>query len=468
MGHDMGAMPNHSGAVPELLETSPWSGSFDAPLAVDTSDDPTTVDVMLEATESQVEIAPGHLVRLWTYNQSLPGPTIEARVGDTIRVHFRNSLPEATTIHWHGLRIPAAMDGVTAAQAPIQPGEEFTYEFVAEDAGAFWYHPHVRSDEQVERGLYGAIVVRDADEPELTSESTVVLDDVLLDEGWQLAEFSDAQAMVGRQGNLLLVNGHASPVAELAAGGLHRMRFVNAANARYFRLALADRQLKILGFDGSKLEAPMAADEVLLVPGARVDVAFEGAPAGDTLSWSALSYERGHETGTATDARLFDLHFDGNELAAPALPSSLTTLPVLADPTASKALALEESMDGGGAHAGHGGGEMMTPVFSINGHVFPDVEALSGTLGTTEEWTIENTTMMDHPFHLHGFRFEVTDVDGRAPAYRALQDTINIAAEQTVTLRVPLQGHAGKWMFHCHILEHAERGMMGELDVTEP
>ncbi len=468
MGHDMGAMPTPSDAdlVPELVETSPWNGPFDAALAVDDNDDPTTVEVMLEATESEVEIASGHHVRLWTYNQSLPGPTIEARVGDTIRIHFKNSLPEATTIHWHGLRVPAAMDGVTAAQTPIQPGEEFTYEFVAEDGGTFWYHPHIRSDEQVERGLYGAIVVRDADEPELTSEGTVVLDDVLLDESWQLTEFTDRQAMVGRQGNLLLVNGHALPVAELVAGGLHRMRFVNAANARYFRLALADRQLFILGFDGSKLEAPVAADEVLLVPGARVDLAFEGAPGGETLSWSALSYERGHETGLATDAKVFDLHFNGDELAAPALPTSLTTLPVLADPTASKALALEESM--AGAHAGHGGGEMMTPVFSINGQVFPDVEPLTATLETTEEWTIENTTMMDHPFHLHGFRFEVTSVGGVAPEYRALQDTINIAAEQAVTIRVPLQGHAGKWMFHCHILEHAERGMMGELDVTDP
>ncbi len=98
----------------------------------------------------------------------------------------------------------------------------------------------------------------------------------------------------------------------------------------------------------------------------------------------------------------------------------------------------------------------------------PTIEPLTATLDTTEEWTIENTTMMDHPFHLHGFRFEVTDVNGKAPAYRALQDTINVPAEQIVTIRVPLQGHAGAWMFHCHILEHAERGMMGELDVAAP
>jgi bilirubin oxidase len=133
------------------------------------------------------------------------------------------------------------------------------------------------------------------------------------------------------------------------------------------------------------------------------------------------------------------MRFEGDEMAVPELPSSLTTLPSLSEPSASKSLALEESMTGG-PHAGHGGGEMMTQVFSINGQVFPDVQALTGVLGTTEEWTIENTTMMDHPFHLHGFRFEVTDVGGRAPEYRALHDTINIPAEQTVTVRLPLEG----------------------------
>jgi FtsP/CotA-like multicopper oxidase with cupredoxin domain len=139
-GHDRGSMA-HTEPVPNLIETAPWPGLFEAPLATDAHDEADVVEVTLEATESEVEIAPGHRVKLWTYNQTLPGPTIEARVGDTIRIHFRNSLPEPTTIHWHGLRVPAAMDGVTAAQTPIQPGEEFTYEFVAEDSGTFWYHP---------------------------------------------------------------------------------------------------------------------------------------------------------------------------------------------------------------------------------------------------------------------------------------------------------------------------------------
>jgi FtsP/CotA-like multicopper oxidase with cupredoxin domain len=460
--------PSDADPLPPLIEPSPWPGSFDAPRADDDDEAPNVVAVTLEAVESEVEIASGHRVRLWTYNGSLPGPTIEARVGDTIRVRLRNSLPEATTIHWHGLRIPAAMDGVMATQAPIQPGEEFTYEFVVEDSGTFWYHPHVRADEQVERGLYGAIVVRDADEPALTSETTVVLDDVLLDQHWQLSGFGERHAMMGRQGNVLLVNGHAAPTLSLPAGGLHRLRFVNSANARYFRLAIASRSFTVLGFDGAKLEAPITASEVLLVPGARVDLAFEGGAAGDTLSWSALSHERGHETGAAADAKLFAMHFEGAHTQVPELPHSLAALPPLADATITRVLKLEEGTATGGAHQGHSGSAAQGPVFSINGQSFPNVEPFQGTLGTIEEWTIANVSMMDHPFHLHGFRFEVIDVNGSTPAYRALQDTINVGLGQVVTLRVPLQGYAGKWMFHCHILEHAERGMMGELDVIEP
>jgi FtsP/CotA-like multicopper oxidase with cupredoxin domain len=158
-------------------------------------------------------------------------------VGDTVRIRLKNSLPEATTIHWHGLRVPAAMDGVAAMQTPVPPGGEFTYEFVVPDAGTFWYHPHVRSDEQVERGLYGAFVVRGPGEPETTTDRTVVLDDILL----------------GRRhpGRLRQRHGDARPPGQpdpgqrprpphrpVERGGLHRFRFINAANARFFRLAL--------------------------------------------------------------------------------------------------------------------------------------------------------------------------------------------------------------------------------------
>ncbi len=454
--------------LPEVIEVPASEGEFETGAAPDLDPADDVVEVELEAAESEVEIAPGRHVRMWTYNGSLPGPRIEANVGDTVRVRFRNSLPQETTIHWHGLRVESAMDGAPRVQSPIAPGEEFTYELVVPDAGTFWYHPHVRSDEQVERGLYGSIVVRGPDEPETTSERVVVLDDVLIDRStWQLAGFDQMmQGMVGRQGNVILANGRAHPIAEVRPGGLHRFRFINAANARYFRLALPGSSLSWIGTDGGFLEAAREVDELLLVPGQRADVLVV-ADSDETHTWTTLPYERGHGTGTLPAAAVFDMRPTTEEAAtAPAVPEVLSSIPALPAATLERRLELEESMMGGG-HSGHQGGSAMGPVFSINGYVYPDAEQLRATLGSVEEWAIVNTTEMDHPFHLHGFRFQVTSDDGVEPTFSAWRDTVNVRADTTLRFRVQLEEHAGTWMFHCHILEHAEHGMMGELQVEE-
>lgn len=469
---DMGGMDEHA-TVPEVVQVNASEGPFEPTAAPDLDPEPNVVEVALEAKVSDVEIAPGRTVSMWTYNGALPGPRIEARVGDTVRVRFKNSLPEATTIHWHGLRVPAAMDGVPAVQAPIAAGGEFTYEFVVPDAGTFWYHPHVRSDEQVERGLYGAFVVHGDAEPETTSDRTVVLDDLLVDSDWQLSNFDPMQAMVGRQGNVILANGWAHPIAAVERGGLHRFRFVNAANARYFRLALPGYRLIQIGTDGGLLPAPRRVDELLLVPGERADVLVAATgDANEAVEWTSLRYDRGHGTGDLPDAVVFSMmHGGGAPLTTPAVPEAFAPIPALAEATVQRELELEESMAMGSADhgAGHGAATGAMPaVFSINGDVFPDVTPLVATLETIEEWLIVNTTEMDHPFHLHGFRFQVVSVDGIAPSVIAWRDSVNVPARETVRFRVRLEDNPGTWMFHCHILEHAERGMMGELEVAAP
>jgi FtsP/CotA-like multicopper oxidase with cupredoxin domain len=467
--HEMGDMHDMD-MLPDVIEVPPSEGRFETEVAEDLDPSPDVVDVSLEARVADVELAPGRRVPMWTYNGTLPGPRIEARVGNTVRIRFKNSLPEATTIHWHGIRVPAAMDGVPAAQAPIAPGAEFTYEFVVPDAGTFWYHPHIRSDEQVERGLYGAFVVRGDDEPDTTTDRTVVLDDMLVNADWTLREFDPMHAMVGRQGNLILTNGRAHPIAPVERGGLHRFRFINAANARYFRLTLPGHRLIQIGSDGGLLTAPFERDDLLLVPGERVDVVVTATgDEGEALDWKTLRYNRGHGTGNLPDAVVFQMRNDeAAPVSTPPVPASLATIPELPRATVQRELRLEESM-GGGAHAGHGsGGAMMAPVFSINGQVYPDATPLRALLETVEEWSIVNTTEMDHPFHLHGFRFQVVSENGVAPGFTAWRDSINVPAEQTVVFRVRLEDHPGTWMFHCHILEHAEHGMMGELEVEEP
>lgn len=475
MEHDMAANDamDHDGmmVVPAVIEVPASEGPFEAGKVTDLDPADHVVEVELEAREADIELVAGQpATRMWTYNGQLPGPRIEAHSGDTVRVRFTNSLPEATTIHWHGIRVPAAMDGVAAMQTPVQPGATFTYEFVVPDAGIFWYHPHVRSDEQVERGLYGAFVVRGADEPATTTDRVVVLDDVLVDEQFQLAAFSVDQAMTGRQGNLLLVNGRAHPIAPVAPGGLHRFRFVNASNARYFNLALPGRTLLQIGTDGGLIEAPREHQTLLLVPGERADVVIASShTSSGSLTWKTLRYERGHGTGDAPDADLFDMRFSADMVhVTPTLPATLGTVPALPAAEVTRMLVLAETdgtgMSGGdGGHGGHGGAgaDDAGPVFSINGKVFPDGEKFTGQLGAVEAWTIHNMSEMDHPFHLHGFRFQV---DGD----RAWRDTINVPGMSMTTFRVRLEDHPGTWMFHCHILEHAERGMMGEINVEAP
>jgi len=343
---DHGEMDHSSTmSLPDVIELPASEGLPDTGAAPDLDDADDVVEVELEASEAEIEIAPGRQLRMWTYNESLPGPRIEAKVGDTVRVRFRNSLPQETTIHWHGLRVPNAMDGVARVQTPIGPGEEFTYEFVVPDAGTFWYHPHVRSDEQVERGLYGSIVVRGADEPETTSERVVVLDDVLIDPStWQLAAFDEMmQGMVGRQGNVILANGRAHPIAEVRPGGLHRFRFINASNARYFRLALPGSSFSLIGTDGGLLEAARDVDEILLVPGQRADV-LVAADSAETRTWKTLPYDRGHGTGALPAAAVFDLRPTTEDAApTPLVPEVLATIDALPEPTVERRLELEES-----------------------------------------------------------------------------------------------------------------------------
>ena len=173
----------------------------------------------LEAGEVDWEIAPGRKVRGYGFNGQVPGPILEAKQGVPLEIEFTNRLPEPTVIHWHGLRIPAAMDGTEVVQRPVQPGETFTYRFTPPDAGTFWYHPHANEPEQLEKGLYGALIVRAADELALDGEKLLVFDDLRVDESGQIAKFGGLMDRHnGREGNVRLINGASEPNFATAAG----------------------------------------------------------------------------------------------------------------------------------------------------------------------------------------------------------------------------------------------------------
>ena len=170
------------------------------------------VTLELDARETEWEFAPGRTIRGFAYNGQVPGPLIEANVGDTIEVRLTNNLPQPTTIHWHGIRVPAEMDGTEAVQPPVEPGETFEYRFVVPDAGTFWYHSHTNETEQLERGLYGALIVRGSGEPRFDGESVLLLDDLKLDADGEVAPFGDEhEHHAGREGEVRLVNGRQEP-----------------------------------------------------------------------------------------------------------------------------------------------------------------------------------------------------------------------------------------------------------------
>src|SRR5919197_328650 len=232
------------------------------------------VSVELTAREAPWEFAPGRTIRGFTCNGTVPGPLVEANVGDELRVRLTNELPQPTTIHWHGVRVPAEMDGTEDMQRAVQPGETFEYRFVVPDAGTFWYHSHVNETEQLERGLYGALVVRGPGEPELDGEQVLLFDDLKLGDDGDVAPFGEHHELhEGREGDVLLVNGREQPELEIAAGQTERWRIVNAANTRFVRLSIGGRPFAILGTDGGLLPAPLEAREVLVTPGERVDLA---------------------------------------------------------------------------------------------------------------------------------------------------------------------------------------------------
>jgi len=425
--------------------------------AVDKNPDPGVVEIDLEARDAVKTFDTSPPTPVWTYNGLTPGPFIDAKVGDRLVVHFKNSLPEPTTIHWHGIRLPAAMDGTVAMQKPIPVGGTFTYEFVLKDAGLFWFHPHVRSDLQVQKGLYGALRVRGAAEPAVDVERVLVLDDIKLDADGKVTEYLDDNSrMMGREGNTLLVNGVTNARVSVVPGGLTRLRIVNVANGRFFNLRIPGQKMRVIGTDGGLLPKPYDADTLLVTPGERYDVVFvANAEPGSEIPVTTEPYERGHSSGTRAPAEVFRFSVGaGARVTAKPMPDAFPALERLADRPVDFPIKLNEVLMNG---------EVM---FTINGAVHPDIPVISVKNGDVRTMLVSNESDMDHPFHLHGFFFQVlakNDVPVAADAL-ANKDTILVPAKSSIKL-ISRFDEPGSWMYHCHILEHAEHGMMGELRV---
>lgn len=449
---------------PPAGEPAGWDDEIALPTVQDINPDPHVLEVNIEARLADVQLVPGGKTTVWSYNGGVPGPLLRAKVGDRLIVHFKNSLPEPTSVHWHGLRIPNDMDGVPdMPYPPIAPGESFDYDFVLPDAGTYWYHPHYASAEQLGNGLYGPLIVDDPNEPPgLGDETVLVLSDMSVNPDGSLEAANgggEFGTLFGREGNLILVNGKVLPELHVRRGVRQRWRVLNTAKARYFELALPGTTFTRIGGEGGFIERPEPLEHLVVIPAQRADVVLEPSPAAGeselTLRW--IAYDRGFGTSfNRPDEDVMKLAFTDETAAAnPPLPALSRDIPAV-DPTGARPIDI--SLTIGKSSEGH-------LEMGINGVPSWEAEHIKTPLGERQVWTVKNTFDFDHPFHLHGYFFQVLDLNGVAPTRREWRDTVNVPVDGTLRFVVDFNERPGMWMFHCHILDHADAGMMGMVHV---
>lgn len=421
---------------------------------------PNEIFYELTASTFQWELSAGKSITAWGFNKQLPGPTLKAKKGDTLVIKVKNELHKPTIIHWHGIQLPASMDGTGEAQSPIQPGEEFEYRFTVPDAGTFWYHSHHDETIQMERGMYGAIVVEDDNDPVVDEDRVLMIDDMKLtnDNEFKREKFFGRwkERHDGREGDTLLINGKEMPYIHMRAGQIERWRFINSSSARYFMLHLEGRSFKIIGTDGGLIEKPIEATKALITPGERIEVLVGPFKQEDSFFIESLVYDR--MTFLKSKKQSFARVLVGNEKQSIAsIPSRLRNIEALADSTAPITRRVKLSV---GPSIKHG------IDFLVNDAMHTNDEPVR--VGELQVWEVSNTSMMDHPFHLHGFFFQVLERNGTAPEYISWKDTINLTPRSKVKIAWMPDNRPGMWMYHCHILEHHEAGMMANFEVIDP
>ena len=440
------AVAEFRGAYPETAATTGVVRSF---------------DIVAEPTE--LPLVDGKSLKVWAYNGQVPGPTLRIKLGETLRVRFTNKLPQETTIHWHGVRLPNAMDGVPfITQKPVQPGETFTYEFTPKDAGTFWFHPHVRASEQVERGLYGVLVVEDAQPPPYSRDIVWVLDDWTLDDTGQIyPQFNTRHdlAMDGRWGRAITINGRTDTVLKVQPGERLRIRMLNSANGRVFSPDFGSLDATIIAVDGLYLREPIPVRGFELAPGNRIDV--------------DVAFDR----STTVPFEVTDTFFAQrpNKLARIDVEGSLVDTPRFASPARAKVPRWDYAIEAPIAHTFKLNAQPGGPFgiqWTIDGVAFMSHEHAmppSATLarGGFSRLHFTNESPRIHPIHTHGMFFRLLARNGQPVDEPFFRDTVLIHPREEIDVGL-VPTDAGTWMMHCHILEHAEAGMMTTIDVVEP
>lgn len=450
-------------------------------------------EITLTAKASNQELAPGKTLPVWTFNNSVPGPEIRVKQGDTVKVNLKNELPEPVTIHWHGVPVPNAMDGIPGVtQNAVQPGKSFTYEFKADVPGTYWYHSHQDSVNQLDRGLYGAFIVEAKDGSKADRDYTLVLDE-WMSAGMNMSGSSGSNTNMSNMANmdhskmnmgnanqkdaksmdmdhdmsmydLFTINGRSGSLVEklpVKQGEKVRIRLVNAGYLSH-QIHLHGHDFIITASDGQPLNNPgiLQNSVVSIAPGERYDIEFEANNPGQWLI-------EDHGDNKAVQGMKAFIVYEGSAAGTdkanetvnfPAVDMSKYGQAGKMNFTLDQKYTMEYTMNLGTESKN---GET---VYTINGKTFPNTEPINVKKGdTVKVRLINNSKTDDHPMHLHGHFFQLLSKNGKPlEGSPVIKDTLNLKPGEEYVVAFQADNE-GNWMFHCHDLHHASAGMVTEV-----
>lgn len=419
------------------------------------------VDYELIISPADVDIVSGGSTPALCFNGGYPAPIIRAKQNKIIRIRVINRLKEPTTIHWHGLRIPIAMDGVPfLSQPPIMPGETFDYEFTPPDAGTFWYHPHMNSIEQLGKGLVGALIVEEEEQPNFDADL------VLCMKNWHIKDNGSFTALttpknafrMGTPGRVMTVNGERHPTYDVPAGGAIRVRLLNVDNTLVYAVNSTDSEAQIIAIDGNPIAQPRQLTHHAMAPGMRLDV---GLLASQTVGDSVTFKHKNKPlvtlrsvTSTANSKRLPALSL--NPIPTPDIDHA-ETIPFAFEWNAN---ITPVEIDG----------KVNYDFWTMNrrswegmskGHIPEPLARLE--LGKTYIFELSNLTQYHHPIHIHGHTFTVLS-SNKKDVIPFHTDTVLLGKNEVVKAAI-VADNPGRWMYHCHIIEHLKTGFMSYVEV---
>ena len=425
----------------------------------------TGFDYVLVAQPAEVELMPGKHSNALTYNGHAPASVLKAKQGERLRIKLINRLNQATTIHWHGIRLPNDMDGVPyLTQPPVQPGESFIYDFIVPDAGTFWFHSHINSLEQLSKGMVGLLIVEEQQPQNFDADIPLALKKWRLNDEGAFLKLSTPRkaARMGTPGTWQTVNAHHDPVIQVPAGGKLRLRLANLDNTITYDTWIDHPEVKYIAYDGMPVNPIRNQHHYPIGPGMRVDAALI-AP--QSAGQDIVIYRRRR----TRKERLCTLRTIPSSSKAQNTLSPLPANPIkLADVTHAKTLRFTFDWSGALAPMAGTGKPSFWAINKIpwpgisDGKLPPPLARLK--LGHNYIFELENTSQYQHPIHLHGVVFTVLESNKKLiTPYQA--DTVILDKYETLRIAF-VADNPGRWMFHCHLIEHMKTGLMGYIEIA--